>query len=203
MALSENTSAERDENGVFRVSLQPSPGGPAIQQVQTQTGTTAEVVLRPVPGPVSISEVIPGNTIFEDERGLITDVVELVNASDAAVDIGGYILQDDIDGKQFEVPQGTIVEPGGYYLIHCAKNQSQGLYADFALSRNGGEQLLLYTASGTLTVPNALLTSLRTKLAALAAQDARFEEHAVVVKVENGFRRLQLATPSGTLIMFK
>ena len=151
MALSENTSAERDENGVFRVSLQPSPGGPAIQQVQTQTGTTAEVVLRPVPGPVSISEVIPGNTIFEDERGLITDVVELVNASDAAVDIGGYILQDDIDGKQFEVPQGTIVEPGGYYLIHCAKNQSQGLYADFALSRNGGEQLLLYTASGTLT----------------------------------------------------
>ena len=58
-------------------------------------------------------------------------------------------------------------------------------------------------ASGTLTVPNALLTSLRTKLAALAAQDARFEEHAVVVKVENGFRRLQLATPSGTLIMFK
>lgn len=152
MALSENTSAERDENGVFRVSLQPSPGGPAVYEiapVQTEVGT--EIVLRPVPGPVSISEVIPGNTIVEDARGQITDMVELVNGSDAAVDISGYILQDDIDGKRFEIPQGTVLEGGGYYLIHCAKNQPVAGYADFALSRNGGEQLLLYTAAGVLT----------------------------------------------------
>ena len=151
MALPENASAQRDETGVFRVCYQPSPGADALPEVPQEEGSEPEPVLRAVPGPVGISEVIPGNTLYPDERGLVTDVVELVNASDAAVRIDGYVLQNGIDGKTLTVPQDTVLEPGGFYLIHCARNQMEGLYADFALSRNGGELLLLYTDTGSLT----------------------------------------------------
>ncbi len=148
--LPENASAERDEAGVFHISYQPSPGAPALTQAPV-VESTPEPALRAVAGAVRISEVIPGNTIFADEQGLITDMVELVNDSDTAVEIGGYVLQNGIEGKQLTVPWGTTLEPGGYYLIHCLRNQTNGLYADFGLSRNGGELLLLYTNAGTLT----------------------------------------------------
>ena len=150
MALPDNASAQRDETGTFHICYQPSPGGAALPPV-TEAEPPAEEMLRAVPGPVTISEVIPANTLYADGQGRITDMVELVNASDAAVDIGGYTLQDGVDGKQLEVPQGTVLAPGGYYLIYCARNQLEGLYADFGISRNGGELLLLYTAEGVLT----------------------------------------------------
>lgn len=151
MALPENASAERDEDGVFRISTQPSPGGAAALAAPVPAEESAETVLQAAPGAISISEVIPGNTLFADERGLFADMVELVNTSDGPMDIGGYMLQDGLDGRQLEIPQGTVLEGGGYYLIHCARTQTEGLYADFALSRNGGEMLLLYSDTGALT----------------------------------------------------
>lgn len=148
--LTENTSAERDENGQFRVSLQPSPGAAAITEVAPAQSET-EPTLRAVAGPVTISEVITSNSLFADENGRVTDVVELYNGSDEQVSIGGYVLQDGIDGTQFTVPIGTVLAPDAYYLIPCARSQADGLYAEFGLSRNGGELLLLYTADGVLT----------------------------------------------------
>ena len=150
MALPENASAERDETGAFRICLQPSPGGASLPAA-APVANPAEDALVAVPGPVSISEVIPGNTLYADEQGRVTDLVELVNASDAPVDLGGYVLQDGIDGKRLMVPEGTVVAPGSYYLIRCARGLGDGAYADFGLSRNGGELLLLYTADGVLT----------------------------------------------------
>ena len=150
MALPENASAERDETGEFHISYQPSPGAAALPPA-AESDAPAEKVLQAVPGPVALSEVVPGNTLYADEQGRITDMVELVNTSDAPVDIGGWVLQQEIDGKQLELPQGTVVAPGGYYIIHCARNQTDGLYADFGISRSGGELLLLYTNDGTLT----------------------------------------------------
>ncbi len=149
--LPENASAQRDETGAFRICYQPSPGADALPEAPRTEESEPAPQLRAVPGPVGISEVIPGNTLYPDGRGLIADIVELVNASDAAVEIGGFALQNGIDGKELTIPQGTVLEPGGYYLIYCARNQLEGLYADFALSRNGGELLLLYSDAGTLT----------------------------------------------------
>ena len=146
--LAVNTSAERQPDGSFIACDTPSPGADYAEPV---TEEEEEPVLTDVPGPVSISEVIPANTFYADENGHVTDIVELVNTSDAPVDIGGYVLQQKIDGKQFTVPAGTVLAPGGYYLIYCARSMTEGLYADFALSRSGGELLLLYTPDNTLT----------------------------------------------------
>ena len=149
MALPEDASAQRDENGTFRICYRPSPGAAALPD-GAEPPVAAAPVLHAEEGPVRISEIMAGNTLFADESGRITDMVELVNGSDGPVDIGGYALQNGIDGKRLEVPQGTILDPGGYYLIHCARNELEGLYAPFALSRNGGELLLLYAGDGTL-----------------------------------------------------
>lgn len=150
ISLPENASAQRDESGEFSISYQPSPGGPSLPDAP-KAEPPAESKLRAVPGPIIINEVVQGNTLYADERGLVTDIVELANTSDSSVDIGGYMLQNGIEGKQLEVPRGTVMAPGSFYLIHCARSQTEGLYADFALSRNGGELLLLYTDSGVLT----------------------------------------------------
>lgn len=150
ISLPENASAERDAFGVFHISMKPSPGGPAATDILENTAEPEEV-LKSAPGSVLISEIIPGNTFYPDANGLVTDIVELANISDSPVDISGYYLQDDIDGKQFVFPAGSVIEPHGYYLIRCARAKADAAYADFALSRNGGELLLLYTNSGELT----------------------------------------------------
>lgn len=149
ISLPENASAERDETGAFRVSTQPSPGGPSNAEILKDTNNP-EDILKTVSSSVLISEVISGNTLFSDENGFVADIVELVNISDLPVDIGGYCLQDDVNGNQFTCSSGTVIEPHGYYCIYCARAQNGTEYADFALSRNGGELLLLYTKSGEL-----------------------------------------------------
>ena len=133
ISLPENASAERGEDGLFRVSMQPTPGAAA------GTAMATEPVLHAVAGPIAISEVIPGNTLYADANGRVADLVELCNGSDAAQDVGGYVLQNGIDGERFTVPAGTVLAPGDYYLIYCARAEATGGYADFALSRNGGE----------------------------------------------------------------
>ncbi len=149
ISLPENASAERDETGVFHVTDHPSPGGPADTKNLEKTNNP-EDILKTVSSSVKISEAISGNTLFPDENGVIADVIELVNVSDAPIDISGYRLQDDANGNQFICPSGTVIEPHDYYLIHCVRAKAETKYADFALSRNGGELLLLYTNSGEL-----------------------------------------------------
>ena len=150
ISLPENASAERDASGEFQVSMQPSPGAPSLT-IETQTADRGEDIFVTIAGEVRISEVIPGNSFYADASGLVADIVELENTSDTEADISGFILQDGIDGTRFVFPKGTVIEPGGFYLVYCARAQKQGTYADFALSRNGGETLLLYTDHELLT----------------------------------------------------
>ena len=150
ISLPENASAERGADGLFYVSLNPSPGAPAID-APVQDETDVEEALRDVPGHIVLSEIIPGNTLYADANGVVCDLVELANTGDAAVELGGYVLQNGVDGERFTVPDGVALAPGQRYLIPCARAQGSDQYADFALSRSGGELLLLYAPDGVLT----------------------------------------------------
>ena len=48
------------------------------------------------------------------------DWVELYNAGAAAVDISGYVFQDNDDTHGYSVPAGTILQPGAYYVLEEA-----------------------------------------------------------------------------------
>ena len=57
--------------------------------------------------------------------------------------------------------------------------------------------------SGTLDVPAALLSSMRTAIADLGEQDERFAKYRVKVAVEDGYRRLVARKPGGLILSFR
>ena len=76
-----------------------------------------------------------------ESDGDSTDWVEVVNASDAPVDISGWTIMDnDPAGHAADVtpvPAGTVLAPGGYYVFDQNKDFSFGLgKADSATLRN-------------------------------------------------------------------
>jgi len=84
------------------------------------------------------------------------DWVELVNPSDAAVDVSGWVLEDG-GGNRFVVPATVHVEAGGYLVLAedlTAFNEVHPDVADvvggwtFGLS-SGGEAVRLLNAAGT------------------------------------------------------
>jgi hypothetical protein len=86
------------------------------------------------------------------------DWVELVNTTEAEIDLDGWIFKDGDDTHIFEFPAGTILNPGAY-LVLCKNDTSfHELFPDvtnyigsfgFGLS-NGGELLRLYNADASL-----------------------------------------------------
>ncbi|HET9054246.1 MAG TPA: lamin tail domain-containing protein, partial [Cyclobacteriaceae bacterium] len=63
------------------------------------------------------------------------DWIELYNSTDHTKDISGYILHDDGDAE-YRLPEGTLVEPGGYLVIFCDDGNT-GLHTNFKLSSDG------------------------------------------------------------------
>ncbi len=85
---------------------------------------------------VVISEILVSNKqVARDPMGTYSDYVELHNTSSASVNISGYGLSDS-ETDAWVVPEGTILQPGEYYVIWCA-GQETGLknVATFALSK--------------------------------------------------------------------
>jgi S-layer protein (TIGR01567 family) len=60
---------------------------------------------------IVINELMP-NPIGAD-RG--NETTELYNCGDEPVDIGGWVLENE-DGTSYTIPEGTAIEPHGYYL---------------------------------------------------------------------------------------
>ena len=83
------------------------------------------------------------------------DSIELHNRSGAAVDVGGWYLSDSGGTPQkFQIPQGTVIQGGGYFVFDENDfNSSLGADPnDFALSSSEGETLWLWEAvNGQLT----------------------------------------------------
>ncbi len=60
--------------------------------------------------PVRINEV-------ESDGGSPDDWVELVNPTDAALDVSGIVVKDDDDAHAYAIPEGTTIAAGGYLVI--------------------------------------------------------------------------------------
>jgi hypothetical protein len=71
------------------------------------TATLALLLVIAAPAPAAI-------VVNEAESSGIFDYIELTNTGGAPVDIGGYILKDDNNGRTLAVPAGTTLAAGGY-----------------------------------------------------------------------------------------
>ncbi|MDB4539011.1 CotH kinase family protein [Saprospiraceae bacterium] len=99
-------------------------------------------------GDVVINELMASNsTIVADQDGEYEDWVELYNNTSTSMNLNGYYLTDDAnDLMKYQFPNVTI-DGDGYIIVWLDSDPSQqGLHADFKLSANG-EELLLVNAN--------------------------------------------------------
>jgi len=104
---------------------------------------------------VSLGVVVINELLANSETG-IPDWIELHNASDQAVDLGGWFLSDSTgEPTKYEIPEGTIITPGGYVVFYEDESfgnaDAAGSHVPFALSRNGETVYLHSGADGALT----------------------------------------------------
>ena len=114
----------------------------------TYTVTTAS--------PLVLNELMANNvsTLADpDEPDAYEDWIEIYNASNVDVDMGGMYLSDDAsDPTRYSIPSGVIVPAGGYILFWADNDNEEGdVHLNFALSASG-EELLLVAADGTTVI---------------------------------------------------
>jgi hypothetical protein len=108
--------------------------------------------------PVVISEFMASNSEnLPDPQGQYDDWIELHNAGDEAIDIGGMYLTDDLDQPtMWRIPDATgsatIIPARGYLLIWADEDlQEPGIHADFRLSSDG-EEIGLFDRDGVTLI---------------------------------------------------
>lgn len=100
---------------------------------------------------VLLNEALPGNdSIATDEALDFDDWVELYNASDGEVDLGGWGLADDLGAPDWTFPAGTTIGPGAHLVVWADDEPGEGeLHATFALATERDE-LALFAPDGAV-----------------------------------------------------
>lgn len=94
---------------------------------------------------VYIGELMAKNrTTVADADGAYSDWLELYNATDAAIDLTGWTLTDDITDRQKLSLDGVVIDPGAYVLVWLTGAKGTG----FALDADGESVWLLNSAGG-------------------------------------------------------
>lgn len=114
-------------------------------EVDPERASNGDVNLR-------ISEVMASNrTAYPDETGAFPDWIELTNAGDHPISLGGYGLSDRADRIAFVFPDMTL-NPGEYVIVFASDENrntaGEALHAQFKISASGGDTLYLFGPDG-------------------------------------------------------
>jgi hypothetical protein len=121
--------------------------------------TTHSYTVGYLPPPIFINEFMADNdNVVQDEVGDYDDWLELYNAGDEPMDLGGMYLTDDLaDPTQWQIPD-TVIEPGGFLLFWADDEEEEGpLHTNFKLGA-GGEELGLFDTDDNANLPIDSLT---------------------------------------------
>ena len=101
---------------------------------------------------VVINELMADNdNIIADPQGDYDDWLELYNLTDSAVLLTGMYLSDKEDNlTKWEFPENTEIPAKGYLIVwldedHDDENATEGLHANFKLSKSGETVILVGT----------------------------------------------------------
>jgi hypothetical protein len=137
------------------------------------------------------------NEVLTHTNDPLEDAIELKNVSEETIDIGGWYLSDSWNQPQrYRVPDGTILDPGGYAVFYEYQfNPEPGSPTSFALSSSRGDRVVLSAAG-----PDGQLTGYRTQVMFGPAEDAvslgRFETSQAVDFVALSARTFGVDEPS-------
>jgi hypothetical protein len=102
---------------------------------------TLQVVFpAPSVGSVLINEVLASNISTNlDPNGQAEDWIELINTTNAPIDLAGFYLSDDaLNLMEWPIPAGSIIPANGYLLVWADKDTTeQGLHCNFKLGSAG------------------------------------------------------------------
>lgn len=151
-AVAKNASLGRDENGNWVELLHPTPGFP-----NTEAGLLAyreSLMSSSSDNGIRINELMASNSLtYPGSYNDYPDWVELYNTTNAAVDISGYGLSDDIgQPRKWIFPEGTLIEPNGYLIICCSSRDglfNGELHTSFNL-RAYGEDIVFSAPNGEI-----------------------------------------------------
>ena len=101
------------------------------------------------PGWLLINEFQASNATTElDEDGLYCDWIELYNGGDAALDLAGFTITDDLTEPDKHTIGVLSISAGGYLVLFADGEPDLGArHLDFALDADG-EELGLYDPEG-------------------------------------------------------
>jgi len=102
--------------------------------------TLAVIFPAPAVGSVLINEVLAANSLTNlDPNGQAEDWIELINTTNAPIDLAGFYLSDDaLNLMEWPIPAGTIIPANGYLLVWADKDTTeQGLHCNFKLGSAG------------------------------------------------------------------
>ena len=122
-----------------------------------------------------ISELMHKNrAVLRDEDGDFSDWIELENASDRPLDLGGWSLSDGKNKERWTLPARTL-NPGELLLVFAdGKDRAAAeLHADFSLSE--GETLCLWSPEG-LAADTAFCEGNTADRALVRQEDGSFSE---------------------------
>ena len=85
---------------------------------------------------------------YSDEYGNTYDWIELYNGSDKDIDLSKYTLSDEESGNAKWIFPNVTIKSKEYLIVYLSGSTADGLYANFALSKAGGELITLKKPNG-------------------------------------------------------
>lgn len=83
------------------------------------------------------------NEVLSSPAGDDTDFIEIYNGEEQAVNIGGFILQDDKkEAEEFIIPEGTVIAAKGF-VVYSQVSPGEGDSFTFGLSSGGDKVIFL------------------------------------------------------------
>ena len=96
-----------------------------------------------------INEIMTSNKgAYADINGNIYDWIELYNGSSEDINLSNYTLSDEESGKSKWIFPNVTIKSKEYLIIYLSGTNNEGLYANFALKKEGGELLTLKKPNG-------------------------------------------------------
>lgn len=96
-----------------------------------------------------INEIMTSNKgAYSDSSGNTYDWIELYNGSNSDIDLSKYTLSDEESGNAKWIFPNVTIKSKEYMIIYLSGSTADGLYANFALSKAGGELITLKKPNG-------------------------------------------------------
>lgn len=96
-----------------------------------------------------INEIMTSNDgSYTSDNGECFDWIELYNGTDRDIDLNGYRLSDEDSGETKWLFPNVTIKSKEYMVVYLTGGTREGLYANLALNKSGGETVSIKSKNG-------------------------------------------------------